>query len=92
MESSEPSIQTTSEPPTQRWAGILGMAIAILTLVIPTLAIVYYSSPNPRDSILRTTLPTTRPIADQPNSSQDVRHIVRIANILRVSRLSSLHD
>lgn len=87
MESSDPSIKTTSEsptPPTQRWAGILGMAIAILTIVIPTLAIVYYSSPNSRDSVLKTIQRTTRrttrqiikkatvPIADRP--------IVRIAD------------
>ncbi|MGK7924100.1 MAG: hypothetical protein AB4290_02405 [Spirulina sp.] len=60
MEPGDPS-KTASEPPTQGWAGILGIAIAVLTLVIPTLVIAYYSSPSPKNPVLRTTLPQTRP-------------------------------
>ncbi|MEA5471664.1 hypothetical protein [Spirulina sp. 06S082] len=55
MESSNTPVETASEPPPQGWAGVLGMAIAILTLVIPTFAIAYYSSPSPQDALL---LPT----------------------------------
>jgi hypothetical protein len=39
-----------SDPPNHRWAGILGTAIAIFTLIVPTLAIAHYSSLDNRDS------------------------------------------
>ena len=43
MESSE-QISSSSDNPHQRWAGILGMIVAIITLTLPLLAIGYYSS------------------------------------------------
>ena len=45
MESSNPSGKT-SEPPSHRWANLLGTMIAILTLTLPLLAIGYNSTPN----------------------------------------------
>ncbi|MBR8829406.1 MAG: hypothetical protein DSM107014_16160 [Gomphosphaeria aponina SAG 52.96 = DSM 107014] len=45
MESSGPS-NKTSELPHHPWAEVLGTAIAIMTLIIPILAIAYYSSNN----------------------------------------------
>ncbi|WP_071525306.1 hypothetical protein [Spirulina subsalsa] len=53
MESSGPSANA-SEPPS-KWAAILGTAIAILTIAIPTLVIAYYSSPVPVETLQRTT-------------------------------------
>lgn len=43
MESSE-QISSNSDTPHQRWAGILGMTVALVTLTLPLLAIGYYSS------------------------------------------------
>lgn len=51
MESSG-SPANASEPPNHRWARIIGTAIAILTLTVPTLAIAYYSSSNNRTPLL----------------------------------------
>jgi hypothetical protein len=45
MESSGPS-GNSSEPAYQRWAGILGTLIAVMTLTLPVLTISYYSSSN----------------------------------------------
>ncbi|MDJ0845842.1 hypothetical protein [Crocosphaera sp.] len=45
MESSSPSGKV-SEPPAHRWTHIMGIAIAMLTLIVPILVIAYYSS-NP---------------------------------------------
>jgi hypothetical protein len=68
MESSDSSVKMTLDLPTQRWARIVGIAIAVLTLAIPTFAIAYYSSDytpdysslNPKNSILPTlNLPTS---------------------------------
>ncbi|MBE9118438.1 hypothetical protein IQ249_21330 [Lusitaniella coriacea LEGE 07157] len=42
MESSESSANS-AEPPSHRWARIVGTAIALLTLTVPTFAIAYYS-------------------------------------------------
>lgn len=52
MESSE-QISSNSDTPHQRWAGILGMIVALVTLTLPLLAIGYYSS----SSINAETLP-----------------------------------
>lgn len=43
MESSE-QISSSSDTPHQRWAGILGIIVAIITLTLPLSAIGYYSS------------------------------------------------
>ena len=43
MESSSPS-GNPSDLPQPRWSGIIGTAIAVLTLTLPPLAIAYYSS------------------------------------------------
>ncbi|MDY7016588.1 MAG: hypothetical protein SVX43_23935 [Cyanobacteriota bacterium] len=52
MESSG-SPANASDPPNHRWARIIGTAIALLTLTVPTLAIARYSSPSDRpDSLL----------------------------------------
>ena len=45
MESSE-QISSNSDSPHQRWAGILGMIVALVTLTLPLLTIGYYSSPS----------------------------------------------
>ncbi|MGL5807416.1 MAG: hypothetical protein ACRC2R_24625 [Xenococcaceae cyanobacterium] len=45
MESSGPS-GNSSEPAYQRWAGVLGTVIAVMTLTLPVLTISYYSSSN----------------------------------------------
>ncbi|MEG3438685.1 hypothetical protein V0288_16260 [Pannus brasiliensis CCIBt3594] len=45
MESSSPSGKT-SEPPSHRWANIVGTAIAILTLTLPLIAIGYNPAPR----------------------------------------------
>lgn len=34
----------SSEPPPHRWANLLGSAIALMTLMLPALAIAYYST------------------------------------------------
>jgi hypothetical protein len=61
MESSSPSGKT-SEPPSHRWANILGTAIAILTLTLPLLAIAYDSVPSDLDSLSgNTSYSFTRP-------------------------------
>ena len=43
MESSE-QMSNNSDSPHQRWAGILGMFVAVVTLTLPLLTIAYYSS------------------------------------------------
>ena len=43
MESSE-QISSTSDSPYHRWAGLLGMIVALITLTLPLLTIGYYSS------------------------------------------------
>ncbi len=43
MESSSPSGKV-SEPPAHRWTHIMGIVIAMLTLIMPILVIAYYSS------------------------------------------------
>ncbi len=43
MESSSPSGKVT-EPPAHRWTHFMGIAIAILTLIVPVFVIAYYSS------------------------------------------------
>ena len=43
MESSE-QVSSNPDSPHQRWAGILGSIIAVITLTLPFLTIVYYSS------------------------------------------------
>jgi hypothetical protein len=45
MESTSP-LEKASEPPSHRWANLMGTLIAVLTLTIPALAIGYYSSHN----------------------------------------------
>ncbi|NEO27220.1 MAG: hypothetical protein F6K03_10070 [Kamptonema sp. SIO4C4] len=52
MESSGLSTNA-SEPPSHRWSRIIGTTIALLTLIIPTLAIAYYSSPVSVESLPR---------------------------------------
>jgi|GEM_PF-1264091 len=59
MESSGSSANS-SDPPSHRWAKIIGTAIAILTLTVPTAIIAYYSS-STRDSLLQTPY-SSRPI------------------------------
>ncbi|MBZ8178740.1 MAG: hypothetical protein SAL07_22750 [Oscillatoria sp. PMC 1051.18] len=54
MESSGPS-GNASEQPQSRLAGIVGTAIAILTLTIPMLVIAYYSSNRNIEMLPRTT-------------------------------------
>jgi hypothetical protein len=88
MESSNTPVETASEPPPQGWSGILGMAIAILTLVIPTFAIAYYSSPSPQDALL---LPTRElPITESTPSSQQVQPTQPLA--MKRSKLSKLYS
>lgn len=43
MESTGP-VERASEPPSYRWANVLGTLIAVLTLTIPAFTIGYYSS------------------------------------------------
>ena len=43
MESSNPS-SNTSEPPSSRWAVIMGTIIAVLTFALPLWVIAYYSN------------------------------------------------
>ncbi|MDJ0599206.1 MAG: hypothetical protein QNJ37_10250 [Crocosphaera sp.] len=43
MESSSPSGKV-SEPPAHRWTHVMGIAIAVLTLILPIFVIAYYSS------------------------------------------------
>lgn len=45
MESTS-SLEKASEPPSHRWANLIGTLIAVLTLTIPALAI-YHSSYTP---------------------------------------------
>ena len=45
MESSE-QLSSNPDSPHQRWAGVLGMFVALTTLTLPLLTIGYYSSPN----------------------------------------------
>jgi hypothetical protein len=45
MESTS-SLEKPAEPPSHRWANLMGTLIAVLTLTIPALAISYYSSYN----------------------------------------------
>ncbi len=59
MESSSPSGKV-SEPPAHRWTHVMGIAIAILTLMVPILIIAYYSS-NQADSS-----PSSRVYLDNP--------------------------
>ncbi len=51
MESSSPSGKV-SEPPPHRWTHVMGIAIAMITLTLPIVAIAYYSSnqANPSNS------------------------------------------
>ena len=58
MEPSSPS-GNLPELPQPRWSNIIGTAIAVLTLALPPLIIVYYSSsPNVNTSPLTTSPPT----------------------------------
>ncbi|MEC4991777.1 MAG: hypothetical protein SAJ37_23830 [Oscillatoria sp. PMC 1068.18] len=59
MESSGPS-GNASEQPQSKLAGIIGTAIAILTLTIPMLVIAYYSSNSSIETFPRTTSVLTR--------------------------------
>ena len=43
MESSVPPGKSQTEPPRNRWGEFWGSAIAILTLILPVVAIVHYS-------------------------------------------------
>ncbi|MDJ0510085.1 MAG: hypothetical protein QNJ64_12655 [Crocosphaera sp.] len=43
MESSSPSGKV-SEPPAHRWTNLMGIAIAMITLILPMFVIAYYSS------------------------------------------------
>lgn len=45
MQSGESSARSSEQPP-QRWENIFGMAIALLTLLLPLWAIGYYSQPD----------------------------------------------
>ncbi|OCR01755.1 hypothetical protein BCD67_14150 [Oscillatoriales cyanobacterium USR001] len=53
MESNSQPASPTDKPPQQRLANIVGTAIAVLTLVLPLLAIAHYSPRN----IVRQELP-----------------------------------
>jgi hypothetical protein len=57
MESTS-TLEKASEPPSHRWANLIGTLIAVLTLMIPALAI-YYSSYN--TPVAGQTYPITRP-------------------------------
>ncbi|MEL4895826.1 hypothetical protein [Crocosphaera sp. Alani8] len=59
MESSSPSGKAT-EPPAHRWTHVMGIAIAILTLIVPVLVIAYYSSNSANSS------PSPRTYLDSP--------------------------
>jgi hypothetical protein len=50
MEPSSPS-GNSSEPPSNKWASILGTTIAVLTLTVPMAVIAYYSSPFPVETL-----------------------------------------
>ncbi|MCU0534899.1 MAG: hypothetical protein MUD14_13490 [Hydrococcus sp. Prado102] len=50
MEPSSPS-GNVSEPPSTRWASLLGTTIAVLTLTLPMGVIAYYSSQNPTETL-----------------------------------------
>ncbi len=45
MQSGEYPVRS-SEPPAQRWENLFGMAIALLTLLLPLWVIGYYSQPD----------------------------------------------
>lgn len=45
MQSGESSARSNEQPP-QRWENIFGMAIALLTLLLPLWTIGYYSQPD----------------------------------------------
>jgi hypothetical protein len=53
MESSGPS-GNSSQPAYQRWAGILGTIIAVMTLTLPMVTISYYSSFSSNAEVLPT--------------------------------------
>ncbi|MCH2243884.1 MULTISPECIES: hypothetical protein [Crocosphaera] len=59
MESSSPSGKVP-EPPAHRWTNVMGIAIAMLTLIVPILVIAYYSSNQANSS------PATRTYLDNP--------------------------
>lgn len=50
MEPSSPS-GNVSEPPSNRWASLLGTTIAVLTLTLPMGVIAYYSSQNSTETL-----------------------------------------
>jgi hypothetical protein len=50
MEPSSPS-GNVSEPPSNKWASLLGTTIAVLTLTLPMGVISYYSSQNPTETL-----------------------------------------
>ncbi|NJK48112.1 hypothetical protein HC931_07935 [Candidatus Gracilibacteria bacterium] len=49
MEPSSPS-GNVSEPPSNKWASLLGTTIAVVTLTLPMAVIAYYSSQNPTET------------------------------------------
>ena len=59
MESSSPSGSVT-EPPGHRWTHFVGIAIAMVTLIVPILVIAYYSSSQADSS------PSSRVYLDNP--------------------------
>ncbi|MGK7887528.1 MAG: hypothetical protein AB4057_23225 [Crocosphaera sp.] len=59
MESSSSSGKVT-EPPAHRWTHVMGIAIAIVTLIVPILVIAYYSSSQANSS------PANRVYLDNP--------------------------
>ena len=56
MESSSPSGKP-SDLPQPRWSGIIGTAIAVLTLTLPPLVIAYYSSNTSFNTLPSTNYP-----------------------------------
>ena len=65
MESSVSSGKSQTEPPRYKWGEFWGSAIAILTLILPVVAIVHYS-PTSQVQALPTLPSAARPA--QPNT------------------------
>jgi len=65
MESSGSSAKA-AEPPSHRWSQVIGTFIAISTLIIPTLIIASYASPDGLERQRTTTTRSTRPDAAPP--------------------------